>query len=135
LADHGEIKLNLGCELTSPAGWISIDGSWGAWLAKHPRWRRLLRRFRLFPEHVLTKPWADDVLVHDVRKRLPFADGVAAAVYSSHLLEHIHLEQAGFMEVAVRAVHDSRIADIEKVEWAVRVVKGAGICVEGIKPL
>lgn len=227
-----EIKLNLGCERNTPAGWVNIDGSWGAWLAKHPYLRRLLKRFQIFPEHVLTKPWPGDVLIHDVRKPLPFADGVASVVYSSHLLEHLylseavnllqecrrvlrpggvlrmvvpdlramideylgqgslnqlerekglapadllnqrlllrkenppagslifkiysiltdfhshkwmydaeslirHVQQAGFSEVSAMPVHNSRIGDITKVELLGRVVNGAGICVEGIKP-
>lgn len=228
-----EIKLNLGCELNAPAGWVNIDGSWGAWLAKHRHLRRLLQRFQLFPEHVVNKPWASDVLVLDVRQPLPFADQVVSVVYASHLLEHLYLEearsllqecrrvlrpggilrlvvpdlramideylnqgvplgkgegeigltpadllnqrlllreksppagsiiykiysiltdfhshkwmydaeslvwhvqQAGYSEVAARPVHDSRIEDIAEVELMERVVHGAGICVEGIKP-
>lgn len=89
-----EIKLNLGCELNTPAGWVNIDGSWGAWLAKHPYLRCMLKQFRIFPEHVLSKAWPGDVLIHDVRKPLPFADGVASIVYSSHLLEHLYLNEA-----------------------------------------
>jgi predicted SAM-dependent methyltransferase len=229
----GEIKLNLGCELNTPAGWVNIDGSWGAWLAKHPYWRRLLKPLKVFPDHVLSKPWPGDVLVHDLRRPLPFADGSVAVVYSSHLLEHLylaeaknllresyrvlrpggvirmvvpdlralveeycdqevqggpelvpelkaadrlntrmmlreegppagsliykiyslltdfhshkwmydaeslvwHLQQAGFTEVAALPVHESRITDIRKVEMAERVVDGAGICAEGIKPV
>ena len=32
--------------------------------------------------------------MHDVRRPLPFRDGSAEAIYSAHLLEHLHFEDA-----------------------------------------
>jgi len=40
----------------------------------------------------------------------------------------------GFTEVREMACHDSRIAGIEAVEDPERVLNGAGVCIEGIKP-
>lgn len=45
------------------------------------------------------------------------------------------LREAGFADVQQRDFLDSRIAGIEEVEAAGRVLDGAGVCVEGIKPL
>jgi len=45
-----------------------------------------------------------------------------------------HLNLAGFVEVQEMAFHQSRIVKIEQVEDAGRVLNGAGICVEGVKP-
>jgi hypothetical protein len=45
-----------------------------------------------------------------------------------------HFEDAGFREVRECGFLESRIKGIEEVEQAERVLNGAGICVEGIKP-
>jgi len=45
-----------------------------------------------------------------------------------------HFEEAGFIEVRECGFLESRIKGIEEVEQAERVLNGAGICVEGIKP-
>src|SRR5439155_19849097 len=38
-------------------------------------------------------PWDSNVLIHDVRKPLPFANDSASAIYASHILEHLYLEK------------------------------------------
>ncbi len=35
-----------------------------------------------------------DIIIHDVRKPLPFQDNSIHAIYASHLLEHLYLEEA-----------------------------------------
>ena len=87
-------KLHLGCGLVQPEGWINVDGSWNAWLARHPILRSVAGALRLVPRSQLDVAWGRDTLVHDVRKPLPFADGSIAVIYSSHLLEHLHLDEA-----------------------------------------
>ena len=87
------IRLNLGCGLQSPPGWINVDGSWNARLAKYPLLRRALSRFRLLPSDKLEIPWNSSIVIHDVRKRLPFSEASVAAVYASHVLEHLYREE------------------------------------------
>lgn len=227
------LRLHLGCGLNTPEGWINLDGSWNAWLAKHPSLRRLVKALRLLPPSQLDIPWSPDIFIHDVRKPLPFPDNAFSAIYASHLLEHLYLEEgkrllkecfrvlkpggvlrmvvpdlqaivleymgekpfgdshesddamsradrlnkrlglrspeppsgnilyrlytalkdfhshkwmydaesligyfkwAGFVEVQEMPFHRSRIEGIEEVEEASRVLNGAGVCVEGIKP-
>ena len=224
-------KLHLGCGLNTPEGWINLDGSWNAWSAKYPLLRRL--RDRILPASPLDIPWSPDILIHDVRKPLPFQDNSLCAVYASHLLEHLYLEEAkrllrecfrvlqpngvlrmvvpdlraivleymgekpfgessdemegisgadrlnrrlllrnpappsgnigykvyvalkdfhshkwmydaeslimyfkwaGFVEAEEMGFHHSRIEEIERIEQVERVLNGAGICVEGIRP-
>lgn len=44
------------------------------------------------------------------------------------------VRSAGFAAVEQRTYLDSRIRDIRQIERASRVVDGAGICIEGVKP-
>jgi len=226
-------KLHLGCGRDTPEGWINLDGSWNARLAKYPTLRRLAKTLRILPASLLDIPWSPDILIHDVRNPLPFQDNSLCAIYASHLLEHLYLEEAkrllrecfrvlqpngvlrmvvpdlraivseymgenpfgnssderkeisradklnmrlllrnpeppsgnilykvytalkdfhshkwmydaeslityfkwaNFVDVQEMGFHHSRIEGIEKIEQAGRVLNGAGICVEGIKP-
>jgi SAM-dependent methyltransferase len=228
----GLIRVHLGCGLTTPSGWVNVDGSWNARLAKHPILRHALHAFHVTSADKLKVPWNSDILIHDLRTPLPFHNASSSIVYSSHLLEHLyfeegqrliretyrvladggivriivpdlgsivqeylgghpfgevsngtenlcfadrlnqrllmrsstppsgnffsrlydswmdfhthkwmydanslkhHLELAGFVEVRQMALHESRIDGIEQIEDASRILKGEGICVEGIK--
>lgn len=228
------LRLNLGCGLLAPTGWVNIDGSWNARLAKHPLIRRALSSLRVLPPGKMEIPWSSRILIHDVRKPLPFPDSSASVIYASHVLEHLYFQEgrklmleafrvlasggalrvvvpdlkaivdeylgeralspvsaemaalrpadrfnlrllmraaeppssnifyrvydawqdfhshkwmydedslvelfrwAGFAEVRPKECHESRINDIQVVEDKSRVLNGAGICVEGIKPL
>lgn len=86
-------RLHLGCGLTTPDGWINIDGSWNARLAKHPTLRRVAHSLHLVPPDKVDVPWSSRIFIHDVRKPLPFPSGSAEAIYSSHLLEHLYFEE------------------------------------------
>lgn len=91
----GKNKLHLGCgPYNTPQGWINLDGSWNAWLTKHPFIRKTLALLRIMPIKQLNIKWNPDIIIHDVRKTLPFPDNSMNAIYSSHLLEHLHLENA-----------------------------------------
>jgi SAM-dependent methyltransferase len=87
------VRVNLGCGLTTPADWINVDGSFNARLAKHRLIRGLAKRLRILPERVSAIPWKNTILIHDVRKPLPFDDSSVNVVYASHLLEHLYLEE------------------------------------------
>ena len=226
-------KLHLGCGLNTPGGRINLDGSWNAWVVKHPIVLRVLETLHLLPASLFDVPWSHNVLIHDVRKPLPFQGSSLSAIYASHLLEHLYLEEAkrllkecfrvlqpggvlrmvvpdlqavvleymgekpfgnlsdgmgaihradrlnkrlglrgsqspsgnifyriysalkafhshkwmydadslityferaGFTHVQEMELHRSRIGGIEKLEQAKRVLNGAGICIEGVKP-
>lgn len=226
-------KLHLGCGLVTPSGWVNVDASWNAWLAKYPRLKKLLARAGILPKYLAEVPWDPNIVIHDVRKGLPFPSNYFEAIYACHSLEHLylseakrllrecfrtlqqggvlrmvvpdlraivaeylgeqpfsnephdlgsvrpadrmmlrlmmrspepprghfiyriytalkdlhshkwmydansligHFEDAGFREVRECGFLESRIKGIEEVEQPERVLNGAGICVEGIKP-
>lgn len=87
-------KLHLGCGSKAPNGWLNLDGSWNAWLAKYPTIRNLLKYLRIIPQKQLALTWNRNIFIHDVRKPFPFPDNSFSAIYSSHLLEHLYLVEA-----------------------------------------
>jgi SAM-dependent methyltransferase len=87
-------RLNLGCGTTSAPGWVNVDGSWAAWLSRHAMLRRLLLSARLIPDRSSYERWPDNVIVRDLRKRLPFAAESFDAIYASHVVEHLYRADA-----------------------------------------
>lgn len=80
-------KLNLGCGHVTPAGWVNVDYFIGARLVNHP-FGRILNRILRPTRHA----WSSDIHIHDLRRDLPWSDGTVQAIYSSHSLEHLTLE-------------------------------------------
>lgn len=76
------MKVNLGCGGSTPTGWINVDFGPGAKLSKVPILRHLSKR-------VLHHEWDDSILIHDLRKPLPWSDNTVENIYSSHTLEHL----------------------------------------------
>jgi len=86
-------KVHLGCGLHAVEGWVNIDRSPGIVLDRLPPIKIALRRIGVLSEaHMAT--WPRSVIRRDVRKRLPFEDSSVAAIYSSHMLEHLPLTVA-----------------------------------------
>jgi hypothetical protein len=76
----------------------------------------------------------------------PTASGFAQRIYNAWQDFHSHkwmydldslvhlFQKEGFVQVQGRNSHESGIEDIKAVEDPSRIVNGAGICVEGVKP-
>ena len=86
-------KLNLGCGLNAPAGWINIDASFTARLSKLGRFYKLLCKIL----RIKLIPWPKNIKILDVRNGLPYPDSSVKAIFSSHMLEHMHYEEANFV--------------------------------------
>jgi predicted SAM-dependent methyltransferase len=92
--------LHLGCGLNTPENWLNVDGSLQVIFAKKRRLKKVLTSLKLYPQQQAEIPWSTNILHHDLRKPLPFADGQFVAVYSSHTLEHL------FRSEAIALVHE-----------------------------
>ncbi len=86
------MKLNLGCGLTAPIGWINIDRSPNLLLDQVRPVKRALGRLGLLSEAHMTS-WPRNVFRVNVRKGLAYESGSIEAIYSSHMLEHIYLDE------------------------------------------
>ena len=90
IPDH----LHLGCGLTTPAGWLNVDGSPQVVLARRPWLKGLLLATGLLPRQQADILWSAAVVRLNLTRPLPFPAGQFAAVYSSHVLEHLYHDQA-----------------------------------------
>lgn len=87
------IRLNLGCGVHAPEGWTNIDRTPNLLLRRAPLVKSLLRRMRVLDSAHMVE-WPASVVRHDVRRRFPYSDASVDAIYSSHTLEHLYLDDA-----------------------------------------
>jgi len=91
---HKELlKLNLGCGLNAPSGWINIDASFTAKLSKWKWFYIALCKIMKIKPTI----WPKNIMIVDVRNGLPFPDNSIWAIFSSHMLEHMNYEEANFV--------------------------------------
>lgn len=64
--------------------------------------RPALKSLRLISPEAAAQEWSPHIRFHDITKGLPLANGEAAVVYSSHVLEHLTRSQA---KAFVREAH------------------------------
>lgn len=84
-------KLNLGCGPVQPAGWVNIDGSNRAKLAKHlwPLDQALVKLGLLAKTE-----FGPHVEVRNLAKALPYAEGTVSCIYAGELWEHFEYRDA-----------------------------------------
>lgn len=83
--------VNLGCgPAVMETSWQDYDGSWNVLASRLPFGLGRLTR-RLLQHH--GEGYPAHVRYLDVNRRLPFGDQTVDAVYFSHLLEHLHLDE------------------------------------------
>jgi SAM-dependent methyltransferase len=101
--------VNVGSGPSAPAGWMSIDGSWQAWLAQRTAIASLAR---LVTGREVGH-WPAGIVCRDVRHGLGLAPSSAAVVFSSHLIEHLHRADAlAFLRDACRALRPGGVCRI-----------------------
>lgn len=90
------IKVNLGCGTKTKEDWINLDYSLNAKLAyKYPKIRYILFRLKILNSELYQVPWGQhNIMIHDVRKGLPFDDNSINYIYSSHMIEHLTKAEA-----------------------------------------
>ena len=93
--------LNVGSGPANPPAWVNIDGSAQAWFAAHPALARLASLLTRRP----VGHWPPGVVYRDVRRGLGFPAGPVAAVFCSHLVEHLYRDEAlAFLREAHRVL-------------------------------
>jgi predicted SAM-dependent methyltransferase len=89
------LKVNLGCALSVAENWINIDGSPTVRLQK-------LFGIGYFFSAVVKPRFPRSVVYGDVTDSLPLATGSVDILYSSHMLEHLSLED---FRLALREIY------------------------------
>ncbi len=82
------MKLNLGCGSKIINGWCNVDYSLGAKLTKVPFFGAVNRKLGVFNLN-----WDKNIVIHDLRKKFPWASNSIDSIYSSHTLEHLSKQQ------------------------------------------
>jgi hypothetical protein len=87
------LRLNLGCGLQAPDGWVNIDRSPSLMLDRMQVIKKALRAAGVLQlEHMVA--WPRNIEMVNVLKPFPYQEGKVEAIYSSHMLEHLYYEQA-----------------------------------------
>jgi predicted SAM-dependent methyltransferase len=81
------LKLNLGCGRNVLAGWVNVDNSPSVLVSRVPGSARLLHSLGAMRR--AREEWPRSIVWKDVCRGLPYPDGSAGKVYTSHMLEHL----------------------------------------------
>lgn len=84
------MRLHLGCGTVVADGWVNVDYAVGARLRNIPVLGGMVGKLG-----ILNTDWNPEIVVHDLRKPLPWASESADAIYTSHTLEHLDGAQGG----------------------------------------
>lgn len=98
------VILNLGCGSRTSDACVNIDWSPYLRLKKSRVGARVAPLVLRGERRERFAALDGNVVVHDLRKRLPIEDNSADAVYHSHVLEHIDRHQVGFFLAEIRRV-------------------------------
>src|SRR5208282_4395307 len=92
----GKIKLHLGAFDCSLDGWLNTDITPHIWISKIPFAANILYKVGLLPEerYLQHKNGVFSRLKYmDLTKPLPLPDESCVAVFSSHVLEHLFVDE------------------------------------------
>jgi len=98
---------NLGCGPNPTAGWLNFDNSLSVRFSRRPFFLSILKRLGVIGEESLrVAAVARDkgIIWADACKRIPVSDRSLDVVYSSHVIEHLDLQQAALFLAEIRRV-------------------------------
>jgi SAM-dependent methyltransferase len=101
------IKINVGCGASPTPGWLNLDNSFSVRIARWPGVTSMLSSLGFIGEQsaeLVTMARRGAVRFANATARIPCADGAAAAVYSSHMIEHLDRAEARAFLAEVRRV-------------------------------
>jgi predicted SAM-dependent methyltransferase len=123
------VRLNLGSGPVAVPGWTNIDRSPNVILDRLPIVKRALFKLGVLTDQHMVS-WDRAIKRHDIRK-LPYAEGIVDAVYSSHTLEHLYLRDAErVIAECARVLRPGgilRLALPDAEQWARDLVAGVGV--------
>jgi hypothetical protein len=104
---HSGIRINVGCGLSPTPGWLNFDNSLSVRVASRPVLCWALARFGLLggqSAELAALARRGGVRFANAAAHIPCADRSAAAVYSSHMIEHLDRAEARAFLLEVRRV-------------------------------
>jgi SAM-dependent methyltransferase len=96
-ATYSGIMVNVGCGLSPTPGWLNFDNSFSVRMARWPAVPPVMSRmgFLVAKSAELAKmAQSGNVRFANAATRIPCASGSVAAVYSSHMIEHLDRAEA-----------------------------------------
>jgi SAM-dependent methyltransferase len=115
--------LNIGCGLKTSSSTNVINIDWSIYLRikRNPLLYHIMKLFLNAERRQALDALPDNVMVHDLRKGLPFVDNSVDAVYHSQFLEHLDRPIAAILAQEVKRVlkpggiHRIVVPDLEKL--------------------
>lgn len=104
---YSGIKVNVGCGLSPTPGWLNFDNSLSVRIARLPAVSSVLRGMGLLTAksaELAELRRAGGVRFANAAARIPCAAGSVAAVYSSHMIEHLDRSEARAFLTEVKRV-------------------------------
>jgi predicted SAM-dependent methyltransferase len=83
-----DLKLHIGCGPDVLGGWLNIDKSPSALLARSPALRTFLSKAKLLTSEQ-ARGFPVGVIHADASRRIPAGNATASLIYSSHMIEHL----------------------------------------------
>ena len=107
------MKINIGCGMTPTKNWKNYDYSTSIKLSKYPIISNLLFKLRLINDeqkNFINYSLKNKIELLDATKTFPFKDESIDVIYSSHMMEHLHRDDAvNFIKECYRVLHPKGI--------------------------
>jgi SAM-dependent methyltransferase len=106
-SEYSGIRVNVGCGLSPTPEWLNFDNSFSVRVARWPLVLTLFTRLGLLSANsaeLAKMTQHGHVKFANAAARIPCASGSVAAVYSSHMIEHLDRSEALVFLAEVRRV-------------------------------